>query len=205
MTTEVINNRINMDAPEQGNQTPPEVAIEGLANQLNVDHLDTARSATDAIQKAAFNSDNPAVRIAAIGKLSDFASRTPYAGTNRPNLLQELQFHAREKVAAIAFGSVQAEVRLAAVDGLAKSLEIPASVEEKHDNTIQLIAILGSTTSDNGVKNAAITALSKYATVKRDAIYGMNYSYPESQNYANVATSIVSNPAATPASAPVLP
>lgn len=213
MRAEINHNEMNMDtATEQGGQHPPEYAVKQLAKQLDIEHLSTARSAADAIHKAALNSDDPLVRIEGIRVLSKFASIQPHSvDPSRQESLRLAQARARDKIAAIAFGS-EADVRLQAVLELGMGLGIPALDSEKHTNIIQLIAIIGASTPDNNVKNEAIAALSAYAS-RRDAGGGYEgqLTYPESQAYANRVIGVVSRPAApevpaqTPAPAAVLP
>lgn len=208
MKTEIDNNGIRMDAIEQGSQTPPESAIAGLAEQLNIYHLETAATAVESIRKVALNSDDPQARVNAVGVLGEFASLYPQPlNDEKVPILRDLQERTREQIAAIAFGSAEMEVRLAAVQGLAKSLTIPATNEDRHQNTAQLIAIIGSVSNDNAVKNEAISALARYASLVdsgKDRL-GPKYSYMETQNYANTAIAAVSKPVVASPSAPALP
>lgn len=190
-----------MDSNESGNPPPPEFAVDQLVKQLNREHLDTAPSAIDALQKAALNSDNLEVRLKAIKALGDFTSMpTTEAGYSAIMEFRSIQAKARDKIAAIAFGSDQKEVRLAAIWGLSKSLNVPVLEDEGHQNTIQLIAIIGSTTPDNNVKNEAIAVLSGYSARKNSGGgYHGSVTHSESQNYANAAVGVVSKPAPAPA------
>lgn len=199
MTAEIPHNQ-NMDNGEQGQPNPPEFAVDQLVKQLSVDHLSTVSTALDAIQKAALNSDNTNVRLKAITGLSNFAAIGPHLHPQNISGLKSAQARAREKIAAIAFGSDQEAVRLGAVLGLGKSLNIPATIGEGHQNTIQLIAIIASTTPNNDIKNAAIALLSNYSSRNRGIDMGIGGYYgslvhEESQKYANRAIGVVSKPA----------
>ncbi len=189
-----------MDAAvEQSNPTPPEFAVEQLAKQLTIDNLVTVPSALNAIQKAALNTENTNVRLKAVSELTKFAGIQPReSGNSDVTKLRFAQNQAREKIAAIAFGSEDVAVRLVAILGLGKSLDVAASPEGHHQNTLQLIAILGRVTADNDVKNAAIAVLSEYSARDRRGVgrgyYGSTV-HPDSQIYANTAVGVVSKPA----------
>jgi len=206
MRTEMDQNGISMDTAEQqttrraeGEPTPPGYAVDQLAKQLDLAHLDSASSAAEAMHKAALNSSDPLVRINAIRKMSEFLSITSDKAGDRRSMLQEVQLKVQDKITAIAFGSEQPEVRLEAVRGLGNTLAVPTGEPDKHNAAIQLIAIISATSQNNSVKNEAIAILSSYSARKNiNRGYDGSTTHLESQNYANAAIGVVSKPAPVP-------
>ena len=205
MRQETDQNGISMDSAEQqsnvraeGAPTPSGYAVEQLAEQLDLAHLDSASSAAEAMHKTALNSSDPLVRINAIRRMSEFLLITPDKAGDRRSTLREVQLKVQDKIAAVAFGSEQPEVRLEAVTGLGNTLAIPTGQPDKHNAAIQLIAIIGATSPDNSVKNEAIAILSGYSARKdRGGGYDGASAHLESQNYANAAIGVVSKPVPT--------